>query len=109
VDDSEVAGPYFPGVILEESFPILTGSAPDLFHVFAYGMFVQLDAQFEQLPLDLLRLPERILLRHLPDEVDGLLRDARLVALGLGFPSPVPAKQVTVPSKERLGLHNMQG
>jgi len=95
-------------MILEKRPPILTGSAPDLFHVFAYGMFVQLDAQFEQLPLNLLRSPERILSSHLPDEVDGLLRDARFTALGSRSQFPVAPEEVPMPSQDCLRLDDVQ-
>ena len=108
VDDCEVAGPHLLGMILEKRPPILTGSSPDLFHVFADGVFVQLDAQFEQLPLNLLGLPERILSSHLSDEVDGLLWNARFVALYLGFSFPVAAKEVAVPSQQCVRLDDME-
>ena len=107
MDDGEVTSPYFASMILEEGFPILAASSPHLFHIFANGVFMQLNAQFEQLTLDLLGFPERILLRHLPDEVDGLLGDAGLVALRFKFPPPIPAKQIAMPSQECLRLHNV--
>ena len=108
MDNGEVTSPYFAGVILEEGFPVLTGSWPLLFHIFPYGVFVQLDAQFEQLTLDLLGLPEGILPGHLSDEVDGLLGNARLITLGFRFPPPIPAEQVAMPSQNCLRLHNVQ-
>ena len=74
VDDREVTCPYFASMVLEEGFPVLAGSSPHLFHVFANGVFVQLDAQLEQLTLDLLGFPKGVLPSHLFDEIDGLLR-----------------------------------
>ena len=107
VDDCVVTRPYVAGVILQEGFPILTRSSPHLFHVLPNGMFVHLYPQLELFILNLFGSPERIFSSHLPDEVNGLLRNAGLVALCLGFPPPIPAKEVAMPSQECLRLHDV--
>jgi len=54
--------------------------------------------------LDVFGTPETVLLGHLADEGDDLLRSTRSSLIGLGFATPVAAEEVSVPTEEGLWL-----
>ena len=46
---------------------------------------------------------------HLVDEGDGFLREPRWTRFGLGFGSPVTAKEVPMPAEKGVGLDQVEG
>ena len=83
MDDGEVTGPDVLGLVLQEDAPGLTTGRgwPELVEVFLNGTFTDVDAEFEQFAANTLRTPQPVFLRHLLDEINDLLGDARFAVL----------------------------
>src|SRR5574337_376045 len=69
----EVTRPHAFGVILEERRPILSRYAPRTCqaHILLNGGCGRSNAEFEELPLDALCAPEKIVFGHLLDQGNG--------------------------------------
>jgi hypothetical protein len=75
----EVARPDVAGVVAQERRPRLSFRAGPwyLAQVFLHRPLADADVEFEQLAPDALGAPERIVARHLLDEIDGRRRQRR--------------------------------
>jgi len=83
VDDGEITSPDVLGLVLQESTPgLIAGRGwPELVEVFLNGAFADLNTEFEQFTPNAFGAPQPVFLRHLFDEIDDLLGDARLAVL----------------------------
>jgi hypothetical protein len=68
-----------------------------------------LDAELEQLAMDLGSAPQRVLKTHSSDEVAYLLADLRSAPERTGFPSPVGGKTRSMPTHNSLGPDDGNG
>jgi len=73
------------------------------------GPFAQLDTQLEQFSLNPLSTPQTIISRHLLNQLDGFVSQARPSGAGLRFASPVQAEQGPMPHQDRFGFDDEQG
>ena len=81
----EITRPDVPGMVLQERGPrLLTCRGfSDLVQIFLDRSFADPNPQFQELAPNALCTPQPVVLRHLLDELDGLLRDPRFAALFL--------------------------
>jgi hypothetical protein len=112
-DLEEVAGPDVGGVVAQERGPRLArlpgwaGSA----HVLLHRPLGHTDVQLQAFAADALGTPASIRGGQRPDQGARLGRDLGLARrrCGPGFPPPGPAKQLPMPTEQRLWLHDQQG
>jgi len=79
-------------------------------HVLAHAALTEVDAEFEQLPVNPGAPPTGILPAHLADQISDFAGSARSTALASShLPSPEPAKASTMPGHDRFGLQDGQG
>jgi hypothetical protein len=62
-----------------------------------------LDAQFEQLAMDLGSAPQRVLKTHSSDKVAHLFADPRSASERTGLPPPISGKTPSMPTHDSLG------
>jgi hypothetical protein len=62
-----------------------------------------LDAELKQLTMDLGGAPQRVLKTHSSDQVADLFADPRSATGRTGFPSPVGADALSMPTDDRVG------
>jgi hypothetical protein len=68
-----------------------------------------LDAQFEQLAMDLGSAPERVLKAHSSDQVAHLFADPRSAPERTGFPPPISGKTHSMPTHDSFGPDDRYG
>src|ERR1700719_4010933 len=90
-------------MIAKEGFPGLQRPTLPRHHVFRHRRLGNLDAELEQLTMDLGRSPERVLKAHSSDQVANLVIDPRSATERAGLPSPVSGEPHSVPAHDRLG------
>ena len=79
-------------------------------HVLAHARFADVDAEFEQFPMDARRTPERIIATQLPNEFVHILRNAGSSGLPTAnFPGPEHTKTLAVPANDCFRLEDEQG
>jgi hypothetical protein len=96
-------------VIFKEGLPGLRGWLWSACKVLAYVRFADVDAQFEQFPMDARCTPERILAAHLANQLPNLFGHSgtpRLAAMNL--PGPERPKAFAVPAKDGFRLDDEQ-
>jgi hypothetical protein len=96
-------------MIANEGLPGLQRSTLPRHHVFRHRRLGNLDAELEQLTVDLRRSPERVLEVHSSDQVANLLIDPRSAAERTGLPSPISGESHSVPAHDRLGPNDGYG
>src|ERR1700681_4652360 len=85
-------------MVAKEGFPGLQRPTLPRHHVFRHRRLGNLDAELEQLTMDLGRSPERVLKAHSSDKVANLLIDPRSATERTRLPSPVSCKPHSVPT-----------
>src|ERR1700730_12899554 len=85
-------------------WPILPGN-----HVDRNRGLGDLDAELEQLAMDLWSTPERVLKTHSSDQVAHLFADPRSTPKRAGLPSPISGKTQSMPTHNSLGPDNDYG
>ncbi len=78
-------------------------------HILLDRALTDMDAQFQQFPANPLCAPEPIVLRNLPNQRDGFLGYPWLVRRGLGPAFPIQAKELPMPPKQGVWLHDHEG
>jgi hypothetical protein len=73
-------------------------------HVFLDGPFAQLDAQLEQFTLDPFSTSQAIVSRHLLNQLNRFVRQARMASARLRLPSRELAEQRSMPYQDRFGF-----
>jgi len=96
-------------LIAKESLPGLQRSIPPRHHVDRNRGLGDLDAQFEQLAIDLCGAPQGVLEAHSSDQVAHLLADPRPTSARTRLPSPVSSKALSMPAHNGLGPDNGNG
>src|SRR5471030_1968594 len=96
-------------MIAKEGLPGLQRPTLPRHHVFRHRRLGNLDAELEQLTMDLGRSPERVLKAHSSDQVANLPIDPRSATEWTGLPSPVSGEPHSVPAHDRLGPDNGYG
>src|ERR1035437_1062469 len=96
-------------MIAKEGLPGLQRPTLPRHHVFRPRRLGNLDAELEQLTMDLGRSPERVLRAHSSDQVASLPIDPRSATERTGLPSPVSGEPHSVPAHDRLGPDNGYG
>src|SRR5262245_8997595 len=90
-------------MIADEGLPGLQRPISPGHHVNRNGRLGDLDAELEQLAMDLGGTPQRVLKAHSPDQVAYLLGDPWPAPCRTGFPSPVSGKALAMPAHHGLG------
>src|SRR5664279_1669677 len=86
-------------VVFQEGPPCLRRRIPTADHVFAHAGLADVNAEFEEFPVDTRSAPERVLAAHLPNQLTDFLRHRRAAALAAAnLPSPKQSKSLAVPS-----------
>src|SRR6266404_9077892 len=96
-------------MIAKEGLPRLQWPIPPRYHVDRNRGLGDLDAELEQLAMDLGRAPQRVLKTHSSDQVAHLSGDPRSATRRAGFPSPVASKTLAMPAHDSLGPDDAQG
>jgi hypothetical protein len=91
------------GVIAKEGLPGLKWPILPGHHVDRNRGLGDIDAQFEQLAMDLGSSPERVLKTHSSDKVAHLFADSRSTPKRSGLPSPISGKTHSMPTHNSLG------
>ena len=90
-------------MIAKEGLPGLQWSIPPGHHIDRNRGLGDIDAQREQLAMDLGGAPQRVLNTHSSDQVAHFLSDRRPASRRTGFPSPVCGKTPSMPAHDSLG------
>jgi len=112
VDDWEkVTCPDRLGVILDESWPILTvgGVGACQADVLVDGRPRDPDAEFHEFTTDALHAPEAVLPGHLLDQGDRFRCDPRAPTPVAGLEPPEQPETLAMPAKRRIGLDDKEG
>src|SRR5260370_26069033 len=96
-------------MIAKEGLPRLQWPIAPRHHVDRNRGLGDLDAELEQLAMDLGSAPQRVLKTHSSDEIAHLFADLRSAAERTGFPSPVGGKAHSMPTHDSLGLDARNG
>ena len=107
----KVTGPDHLGVILEESWPILTmgGAGACQADVLLDCGLGEPDAEFHEFTTDALHAPETFLPGNLLDQGDGLLGDSGAPTPVAGLEPPEQPEALAMPAQERIGLEDEEG
>src|SRR5260370_35877107 len=89
-------------MIAKEGFPGLQWPILPWHHVDRNCGLGDLDAQFEQLPMDLGSAPQRVLKTHSSNQVAHLFADPRSAPDRAGPPSPISGNTHSMPMHNRL-------
>jgi hypothetical protein len=68
-----------------------------------------LEAELEQLTMNVRRAPKKIVNAHPPDQRLQICGDLRPASQGARFPAPISAKASTMPAHQRLGPDDRHG
>jgi len=90
-------------MIAKKGLPGLQWSIPPGHHIDGNRGLGDIDAQLEQLAMDLGGTPQRVLKTHSSDQVALFFGDRWTPARRTGFPSPVGGKTPSVPAHYGLG------
>src|SRR6266545_2374116 len=90
-------------MIAKEGLPRLQWPIAPRHHVDRNRGLGDLDAELEQLAMDLGSAPQRVLKTHSLDEIAHLFADLRSAPERTGFPSPVSGKAYSMPTHDSLG------
>src|SRR5216684_943850 len=90
-------------VIAKEGLPGLQWPILPGHHIDRNRGLGDIDAQFEQLSMDLGSAPERVLKTHSSDKVAHLFADPRSAPERTGLPSPISGKADSMPTHDSLG------
>ncbi len=105
----EIDGDQLLQMILQEGAPGLRGRFAAVQHVIADAALADIDAEFEQLPVDAGCTPTRILPAHPADQIANLARnDGSSRSAAPHLPSPEQAKAGAMPGNDRFGLDDCQ-
>src|ERR1700682_3363592 len=85
-------------MVNKESPPSLRGRNPPPHHIFGHAGLTDIDAKLEQLAMDPLCSPHRIVDSHLAYKLAYFYCHGRSSAAVLRFPSPIRSKSRTVPT-----------
>src|SRR5438132_5041645 len=96
-------------VIANEGLPCLQWPIRSGHHIDRNRGLSDLDAELEQLAMDLGSAPQRVLTTHSSDEVAYLLADLRSAPEWTGFPSPVGGKAPSMTTYYSLGHDDPDG
>jgi hypothetical protein len=97
------AWPLLLHVIAKENLPALQLPALPRHHVDRNRGLRGIDAQFEQLAVDLGSAPQRVLNTHPSDQIAHLFADPWPATMRTGFPSPVRGEAHSMPTHYSLG------
>ena len=105
----EVDGDQLLGMILQKGAPGLRRRFAAAHHVFADAALPDVDAEFEQFPVDAGCTPTGILPTHPADQISDLVRNNRSSRLAVPhLPGPEQTKAGTMPGNDGLGLNDSQ-
>src|SRR6266853_5337468 len=96
-------------MIGKEGIPRLQWSIAPRQHVDRNCGLGDLDAELEQLAMDLGSAPQRVLKAHSSDEIAHLFADLRSAPERTGFPSPEGGKTRSMPTHNSLGPDDPNG
>src|SRR5258707_530241 len=96
-------------MIAKEGLPRLQWPIAPRYHIDRNRGLGDLDAEFEQLAMDLGSAPERVLNTHSSDQVAHLLGDPRSATGRTRLPSPVSGKTHAMPTQDGLGPNDGYG
>jgi hypothetical protein len=96
-------------MIAKEGLPRLQWPIAPRHHVDRNRGLGDLDAELEQLAMDLGSAPQRVLETHSSDEIAHLFADLRSAPERTGFPSPVGGKTHSMPTHNSLGPDDRNG
>jgi hypothetical protein len=118
MNHGEITSPDILEMVLDESGPGLARFLVAIFgDILLDGALADSDPQVQQLTMesfprfigDPFGTPGQVFPGHLLDESDSFKRNARFsLLLGLGFPTPVTAEQIAMPTQERIWLHDVK-
>jgi hypothetical protein len=101
----EVDGDQLLGMILQKGAPGLRRRLAVAHYAFAHAVLPDVDAEFEQFPVDAGCTPTGILPTHLADQIADFARNDRSSRLAVpDLPGPEPTKASTLPGKDRFWL-----
>src|SRR5271169_7267966 len=105
----EVDGDHLGEVVLQESAPGLRRWLVAAHHVFAHTALTDVDAEFEQFPVDTRRTPQGILSAHSADQISDFTGNGRSSSLATpDLPGPKEPKALAMPCKDRAWPNNRQ-
>src|SRR6516162_494228 len=96
-------------MVAQEGAPALRGRVTSLRHVLGDRRLSDLEAELEQLAMNMRRTPEPVFDTHAPNQRPQTGIDLRSAAQGAGFPAPVAAKTPTMPAHNGLGPDDRDG
>src|SRR5712691_10291476 len=96
-------------MVAKEGLPSLQWPISPRHHVDRDCGLSDLDADLEQLAMDLSGAPKRVLQAHSSDQVAHLLGDPRSATGRTRLPSPVSGKTHAMPTQDRVGPENGYG
>jgi hypothetical protein len=102
-DNEQVHGSNVWRVVMQEGPPSLAGRRPSFDHVLGDARLRDLKPELEQFAVNAWPTPKRILHAHPPDQRAQLRVDLRSPSQWTRLPTPVAAKDGSVPAHERLG------
>src|SRR5262245_32892454 len=96
-------------MVAQEGAPALSGRATSLDHILGNGRLSDGKTELEQLTMNALGIPKRILNAHSSDQRPQIRVDLRPAAQGAGFPAPIVAKAGSMPAHDGLGPDDRYG
>jgi hypothetical protein len=97
-DNEQIRGGDIRCMVAQKGEPPLRGWPISLDHVLGDAGLSDLKAELEQFAVDARRAPQRIVYAHPPNQRPQIGIDWRPASQGAGFPSPVPAETLAVPT-----------
>src|SRR3954471_13173033 len=96
-------------VVLQKRSPALRRRSFVSHQILTYSRLANVDAEFQQLAVDLGRTPERVLATHSPNELAYFLRHGWPSTLTMAtLPCPEQTKSLPLPANDRICLDNHQ-
>src|SRR5437764_10281448 len=97
-------------VVLQKRSPALRRRSFVSHQILTYSRLADVDAEFQQLTVDLGRTPERVPATHSSNELAYFLRHGRSSTLTMAtLPRPEQTKSLPLPANYRICLDNHQG
>ena len=105
----EVDGHQILDVIIQERAPGLRWRLAVPHPVLGHGGLTDLDAQFEQFPLDMRRTPKRVFAAHPADQIADLVGNAGATHPAMpDLPGPEETESLAMPGDRRRGFNDFQ-
>ena len=104
----EVHGYQILDVIVQECAPALRRRLAISHHVLGHAGLTDLDAQFEQFPMDMGCTPQRVFAAHFADQIADFAGHRGPTHSSMpNFPGPKEAKSLAMPSNHSGGLDDV--